>query len=1492
MITQKSLAIAAPTLPKGGGAIQSIGKGLADLGAHGTARYEIALPISPGRGFSPALSLNYASNAGNSIFGIGWDISLPSVARRTTNGVPAYEQDDEIVGPGGDLWIPERDEKGQSISLPVNTYKYLKLETTYSVVRHFPRIETTFERIEHWCSEQDKAGFWLVHGTDGSLHLYGKSAASRRSDPQQSDRVAEWLLEESMNAHGEHILYQYDLRHGQRYLRRIRYGNFKAQANLYAWTATGVADVQWHFELLLDYGAFSTSLTEKPHVGEEEWPQRSDPFSSYAFGFESATRHLCRQILMFHHFPEETGGAPVLVRRLLLEYRQSALGYHQLSAAHDQAFNDAGRIDSRPPVEFGYSEFKCPDASQDWQPFKQMQGLNDGQHYQLMDLYGEGMPGILHCAGEDRYFREPRRAQGTTHGVAYDQWCSLPRLPASFSTDRRQISLCDLTGDGRLDWLIVQPGLNGFLSLQAGRDWSGFVPFDAFPTEFSSPQGQLADLMGEGLNDFALIGPRSVRVYANQKAQGFAPPQDIAHCEDGEGLPVISNSPAELVAFSDVLGSGQQHLLRIRHNEVKCWPNLGRGRFGKAIVLGSLNLPAETFDASRLRLADLDGSGAADLIYLKEDEIQVFMNRGGNSYASPVSLPWPNGTRYDALCQVSVADLQGIGCSSLIFTVNQGQLRHWRYDFVAQKPYLLTSTNNNMGVAEQVVYRSSAQEWLDEKEQLLGEQQIPVCHVPFAMHLVSQQSRVDEVSGNQLTQSLSYRQGYYDGIERQFRGFGLLLQTNRERDGKADASSLATPCLLKKWFHIGQSLDPSPRGYDRSDKKALMPGKTRLTRHASADGDKPIETGAAGSQAELAGALNGRLLRTELFGLDPTFNKQTLYSVEQNRYAVRVLKNATPVERHARLLPLLCESVSYQYEGFMDDPQVQHAFNLRHDAFGNITHSVIVQFARRLTTTDTPPFSDADEEQWWRDAHDPAQQFFYLSETCVEFIHLQGTQEWRLGLPYRQRTNALRLPRHPLEGGLQATDMTTEKLLKRVTTDAWEDSRVLTSMTIQRYQDSETANVLGDGVAHIEALVDHLESAELDETSLKAFDVLAKNHWPAKPKLEASGYQRMRAFLPSSTKDSNVWSIKSGFQTYAGLPGFYRAKTLQTHKSIGLTEITYDAYHCLPTRFKLPDDCATEVTYNYRTFQPKRITDPNGNIEEGLFDGFGHLLASSFYRKKNQTLIGFCPVDEYRRPASSDAASVIKNPQAAIQGMASALFYESCGWMGRLSTHARADAPWFRRCVANQDMLPDGHVRASARSRLTTAQSRNADEQKLYEELLASPRVPVRVLALSSDRFANDETPRQIRMSLTDFDGFGRALQHKQLVEPVPRTGIKEPEPTPEKGTTEEPPVTLRWRVSGRVEYNTNGLAVRTYRPFFSDHLNTINDGAASTTDHHDEQRYDALGRLIEVRMANSNNEIWLHRTMRHPWYTVEEDPNDTLDEMSPTAVSSTGGVA
>jgi len=81
----KSGAIQIPSisLPKGGGAIKSIDEKFSVNAANGTAGISIPLPVSDARGFSPALNLTYNSGQGNSIFGLGWSLDLPSIKRKT-----------------------------------------------------------------------------------------------------------------------------------------------------------------------------------------------------------------------------------------------------------------------------------------------------------------------------------------------------------------------------------------------------------------------------------------------------------------------------------------------------------------------------------------------------------------------------------------------------------------------------------------------------------------------------------------------------------------------------------------------------------------------------------------------------------------------------------------------------------------------------------------------------------------------------------------------------------------------------------------------------------------------------------------------------------------------------------------------------------------------------------------------------------------------------------------------------------------------------------------------------------------------------------------------------------------------------------------------------------------------------------------------------------------------------------------------------------------
>src|SRR5262245_60321847 len=82
--TDSKSAVAAPALPKGGGAVRGIDESFAANPATGTASFTVSLPISPGRsGFTPELSLSYDSGSGNGPFGLGWSLDLPVISRRT-----------------------------------------------------------------------------------------------------------------------------------------------------------------------------------------------------------------------------------------------------------------------------------------------------------------------------------------------------------------------------------------------------------------------------------------------------------------------------------------------------------------------------------------------------------------------------------------------------------------------------------------------------------------------------------------------------------------------------------------------------------------------------------------------------------------------------------------------------------------------------------------------------------------------------------------------------------------------------------------------------------------------------------------------------------------------------------------------------------------------------------------------------------------------------------------------------------------------------------------------------------------------------------------------------------------------------------------------------------------------------------------------------------------------------------------------------------------
>ena len=267
------------TLPKGGGAIRGMGEKFAANPVTGTGSMSVPIATSPGRsGFGPQLSLSYDSGAGNGPFGLGWNLSLPSITRKTDKGLPKYhdaEESDVFILSGAEDLVPEleRDANGGWL---IKNGKYVihdKPRTVdgveYRVRRYRPRIEGLFARIERWTRGADGDVHWRSISKDNITTWYGKTENSRIFDPSDNTHVFSWLICQSYDDKGNAIVYEYkeensddvalfqahernrtDLtRTANRYLKRIKYGNRDSRL-----VQQDLTKASWMFEVVFDYG--------------------------------------------------------------------------------------------------------------------------------------------------------------------------------------------------------------------------------------------------------------------------------------------------------------------------------------------------------------------------------------------------------------------------------------------------------------------------------------------------------------------------------------------------------------------------------------------------------------------------------------------------------------------------------------------------------------------------------------------------------------------------------------------------------------------------------------------------------------------------------------------------------------------------------------------------------------------------------------------------------------------------------------------------------------------------------------------------------------------------------------------------------------------------------------------------------------------------------------------------------------------------------------
>jgi len=1536
------------SLPKGGGAIRGIGEKFAANPVTGTGSLSVPIYTSPGRsGFGPQLSLSYDSGAGNGPFGFGWNLSLPSITRKTDKGLPQYrdaEESDVYILSGAEDLVPVLQSDG-------SRFEDTTTAPGYTIHRYRPRIEGLFARIERWTRQSDGDVHWRSISKDNVLTLYGKDDNSRIFDPVDPQRIFSWLICETRDDKGNTVIYKYKAEDGvgvdlgrayernrgdlddtrrtaNRYLKRIRYGNREPLLDKVTGqrprqlTAKQIDAADWMFEVVFDYGEHDADAPEPDDAGE--WDYRDDPFSSYRAGFEVRTGRLCQRVLMFHHFAGEPGvGNDCLVRSTNFTYshEQDPANarnpiYTFLRAVTQTGYRrqDGGYLKrSLPPVEFEYSQPIVQDTVEevDAQSLENLPIGADGATYQWTDLHGEGIPGIL-TEQASAWFYKRNLSLISERPVEFGPLERVATKP-NLALAGGQAQFMDLAGDGQPDLVVLDGPMPGFYEHDGDEGWQPFRPFSSrLNRDTRDPNLRFVDLDGNGHAD-VLISEDDVFVWhASLAEEGFDSARRVHQALDEEKGPrLVFADGTQSIYLADLSGDGLTDLARVRNGEVCYWPNLGYGRFGAKITMD--NAPhfdnPDQFDHKRIRLADIDGSGTTDIIYLHRDGVRLYFNQSGNSWSEPQVLSvFP---RVDDLVAIAATDLLGNGTACLVWSspLPGDATRPMRYvDLMGagaqQKPHLLVKTVNNLGAETHVQYAPSTKFYLQDKRD--GKPWIT--RLPFPVHVVERIETHDRISGNCFVTCYAYHHGHFDGEEREFRGFGMVEQRDTEEFAaltgagtqppatNIDTASHVPPVLTRTWFHTGIYLgrdhvsdffagmgkgdgeyyrEPALRGDDAHDlaAEALLLPDTVLPPGLTLDEER-----------EACRALKGSMLRQEIYALDGTDKAEIPYTVTEQNFDIRRLQPHDG-NRHAVFFTHPREAISYHYERNHADPRISHVLTLEVDEYGNVLKQAAIGYGRRenikiveadgqVRKIPNPGLNKLEQHDQEKQTQPPLVTYSENDVTNAIDLPLDDPDydpdNYRTPLPCEARTYELTdYTPTGVAGRFQADDFVELDL-----TDPSGQKRIHTFDGEVDYQDTPPNG-------RQRRLIEHLRTLyRPNDLGVSLNDPLALLRLGTMESLALPGETYKLAFTPGLLAQVfrrngqplllNPAAVLGGQGADQG--GYVVSQHLRTVGTFPATDP--DNHWWLPAGcvFLSPDSihtAAQERAYaQSHFFLPHRYRDPFGQTTTITYDAYNLLVQETRDALGNRITVG------ERLPNGDLDPSKPGNDYRVLQPTLvtdpnrnrSAVAFDALGMvvgtavMGKPEENLGDSLNSFEADLTEAVILDHlANPLTDPHAILGRATTRLVYDLFAYQRTKDQPDPqPAAVYTLARETHDADLESGQktkVQHSFSYSDGFGREIQKKIQAEPEKINGVAGPP---------------RWVGSGWTIFNNKGKPVRQYEPFFSPTHRFefgVQVGVSPIL------FYDPVERVVATLHPNHTYE----KVVFDPWQQTTYDVNDTV---------------
>ena len=269
------------------------------------------------------------------------------------------------------------------------------------------------------------------------------------------------------------------------------------------------------------------------------------------------------------------------------------------------------------------------------------------------------------------------------------------------------------------------------------------------------------------------------------------------------------------IKLADMNGDGIVDIVRVRRGNIQYWPGRGNGFWGTG---KRDDCPSGTFGQDRhipmtqspyysdiqettLRLDDVNGDGLTDLVQVRFQDVDVWLNVDGRSWTdrhiiedSPASPSYAN--------RVRLVDVNGSGTRDVLW----GDGDNYRYmDLQGGKtPRLLTFVDNGLGKTTDIEYGTSTE------EMLAAEQTDPwTKKMPTVIQVVKRVTESDNITvagkppGVYVTE-YTYRDPVFEGRQREFRGFSSA-EVRRIGDSNSPTD------ITTSHFLLGECIDEDTR---------------------------------------------------------------------------------------------------------------------------------------------------------------------------------------------------------------------------------------------------------------------------------------------------------------------------------------------------------------------------------------------------------------------------------------------------------------------------------------------------------------------------------------------------------------------------------------------------------------------------------------------------------------------------------------------------------